>query len=66
MLDFTPHPAAAPARSRVWAHASTEAGLIIRNGEQAILAIVIPLAILVGAAFFAWWAWRHKAPARPA
>ncbi len=23
-------------------------------------------AMFVGAAFFAWWAWRHKAPARPA
>ncbi len=49
-LDFSPRPAAAPARSRVWAHATIEAGLIARNGEQAILAIVIPLAVLVGAA----------------
>ena len=51
-LDFSPRPAAAPARSRVWAHASIEASLIVRNGEQAILAILIPLAVLVGAAFF--------------
>ncbi|MFT3889561.1 MAG: COX15/CtaA family protein [Arachnia sp.] len=51
-LDFSPRPAAAPAPARVWAHATTEAGLILRNGEQAILAIVIPLAVLVGAAFF--------------
>ena len=45
-LDFSPRPAAAPARSRVWAHASIEASLIVRNGEQAILAILIPLAVL--------------------
>ncbi|MBK7820785.1 MAG: ABC transporter permease [Tessaracoccus sp.] len=50
-LDFSPRPAAAPAPARVWAHARTEAGLILRNGEQAILAIVIPLAVLLGGAF---------------
>lgn len=47
-LDFTPAARAASAPARVWAHAKTEASLILRNGEQAILAVVIPLAVLVG------------------
>ena len=51
-LNFTPDARPAPAGTRVWAHAKTEASLIVRNGEQAILAIVIPLAVLVGARFF--------------
>lgn len=51
-LDLTPHPEAAAPTSRVWAHAKTEAKLILRNGEQALLAIVIPLGVLVGAALF--------------
>lgn len=51
-LKFTPDARPAPAGTRVWAHAKTEASLIVRNGEQAILAIVIPLAVLVGARFF--------------
>lgn len=51
-LDFAPHPAAAPAARRVWSHALMEARLIVRNGEQALLAFVIPVAILLGARFF--------------
>lgn len=51
-LNFTPDARPAPAGTRVWAHAKTEASLIVRNGEQAILAIVIPLAVLVGTRFF--------------
>ena len=50
-LDFTPQPHPAPPFARVRAHATTEASLILRNGEQAILAVVIPLAVLVGARF---------------
>ena len=46
-LDFTPAPAAAPRRAQVWQHAKMEAGLILSNGEQLILAIVFPVAILV-------------------
>jgi ABC-2 type transport system permease protein len=48
-LDFSPAPGAAPARRRVLAHAVTEARLLIRNGEQLLLALVIPVGILVGA-----------------
>ncbi|MBB1515777.1 ABC transporter permease [Tessaracoccus sp. MC1679] len=51
-LDFTPSAVAAPLGHRVWAHATTEASLILRNGEQALLAVVIPVAILVGGRFF--------------
>ena len=51
-LDFSPSPAAASTARRVVSHASMEARLILRNGEQAILAVVIPLAVLVGARFF--------------
>jgi ABC-2 type transport system permease protein len=45
-LDLSPAPAAAPARRRVTRHALTEARLLLRNGEQLLLALVIPLAIL--------------------
>lgn len=47
-LDFTPNPTAAPPRRQVWVHARMEAGLILRNGEQLILAIIFPLAVLIG------------------
>lgn len=50
-LDFAPAAAAATLGRRVWAHATTEAGLILRNGEQALLAVVIPVAILLGGRF---------------
>lgn len=51
-LDFTPRAGAAHPLTRVWSHARTEAKLILRNGEQAVLAVVIPIAILLGARFF--------------
>ncbi len=47
-LDFTPAPHPAPRASQVWRHARMEAGLILRNGEQLLLGLVIPLGILVG------------------
>jgi len=46
-LDLRPAPGAAPAGRRVRAHALTEFRLLVRNGEQLLLALVIPLAILV-------------------
>ena len=51
-MDFSPSAVAAPFGRRVWAHATTEASLILRNGEQALLAVVIPVAILVGGRLF--------------
>lgn len=49
-LDLSPAPGAAPGSRRVVRHALTELRLLVRNGEQLLLALVIPLAILVLAA----------------
>jgi ABC-2 type transport system permease protein len=46
-IDLTPAPGAAPATRRVVRHALTEAGLLVRNGEQLLLALVIPIGVLV-------------------
>lgn len=46
-LDFTPAPAAAARGRMVRNHALTEASLILRNGEQLVVALVIPLALLL-------------------
>lgn len=46
-LDFTPGAVAAPRSSRVLRHAAMEASLMVRNGEQLILALVIPVGALV-------------------
>jgi ABC-2 type transport system permease protein len=45
-LDLSPAPGAASAGRRVTRHAVTEVRLLVRNGEQLLLALVIPLAIL--------------------
>ena len=49
-LDLSPAPGAAPAAQRVLRHGLTEARLLVRNGEQLLLALVIPLALLLLAA----------------
>ncbi len=46
-IDFTPHPGSSPRSRRVVAHALTEARLLVRNGEQLLLALVIPVGILL-------------------
>ena len=46
-IDLTPAPGAAPAWRRVTAHGLTETRLLVRNGEQLLLALVIPIGILV-------------------
>lgn len=46
-LDFSPAPGAAPASRRVLAHGLTETRLLLRNGEQLLLALVIPIGILL-------------------
>ncbi|MEZ5085899.1 MAG: ABC transporter permease [Tessaracoccus sp.] len=51
-LDFTPRSAPAALGRRVLAHATMEARLIVRNGEQLVLALVIPLGILIVTRFF--------------
>lgn len=46
-LDLHPAPGAAPAAVRIRNHGLTEARLVLRNGEQLLLALVIPIGILV-------------------
>ena len=50
-LDFSPAPGAAPASRRILNHGLTETKLLVRNGEQLLLALIIPIAILVAARF---------------
>jgi ABC-2 type transport system permease protein len=45
---FTPHPGAAPLGRQVLAQATIEARLLLRNGEQLLLALVIPVIVLIG------------------
>ena len=45
---FTPAPGAAPLPRMVAAQARMETRLLVRNGEQVLLAVVIPLIVLVG------------------
>jgi ABC-2 type transport system permease protein len=45
---FTPAPGAAPLHQQVLAQAAMESRLMLRNGEQLLLAIVIPVIVLIG------------------
>ena len=45
---FTPRPGAAPLSRMVLAQARMETRLLLRNGEQLLLAVVVPLIVLVG------------------
>ena len=47
VLDLSPAPAPAPRTERIVGHARTEAMLLLRNGEQLLLALVIPVGVLV-------------------
>jgi ABC-2 type transport system permease protein len=47
-LDLTPAPGSAPLARQVRAQAAMEARLLLRNGEQLLLAVVIPVVVLVG------------------
>lgn len=51
ILDFSPAPGPSARATRITRHARTEAVLMVRNGEQLLLALVIPIAILVGGRF---------------
>lgn len=44
---FTPKPGAAPLSRQVLAQAGMEARLMLRNGEQLLLAVVIPVIVLI-------------------
>ncbi len=45
---FTPRPGAAPLARQVRAQAAMESRLMLRNGEQLLLAVVIPVMVLIG------------------
>jgi ABC-2 type transport system permease protein len=45
---FTPKPGAAPLTAMVVAQARMESRLLLRNGEQLLIALVIPVLVLVG------------------
>jgi ABC-2 type transport system permease protein len=45
---FVPRPGAAPLIRQVLAQASMESRLMVRNGEQLLLAVVVPVLVLVG------------------
>lgn len=47
-LDLRPAAAPAPRATRIWRHALVETRLMLRNYEQLILAVVIPLGLLIG------------------
>ena len=47
-LTFTPRPGAAPVVAMVAAQARIETRLLLRNAEQLLLALVIPLLVLIG------------------
>jgi ABC-2 type transport system permease protein len=47
-LDLRPAPGAAPLARQVLAQARMESRLMLRNGEQLLLAVVIPVIVLVG------------------
>ncbi|WP_240044468.1 ABC transporter permease [Nocardioides albidus] len=49
MTTFAPAPGAAPVARQLLAQAGMEARLMLRNGEQLLLAVVIPVIVLVGA-----------------
>ena len=51
-LDLSPAPGAAPRGRRVLRHAAVEATLMVRNGEQLILALVIPFGLLIAGLLF--------------
>ena len=45
---FAPRPGGAPLLQQVLAQASMEARLMLRNGEQLLIAVVIPVIVLIG------------------
>ena len=46
-IDVTPHPAATGWTTRVLAHARLELTMLMRNGEQLLLTVVLPLGLLL-------------------
>lgn len=53
-LDLTPAPAAASRRSMIWSQSRFELRLMLRNGEQVLLTLIIPLFLLIGLTSVGW------------
>ncbi|MFV0450910.1 MAG: ABC transporter permease [Propioniciclava sp.] len=51
-LDLTPRAGAAPRPTRIGSHARVEASLMVTNGEQLLLALVIPVGALIAGSLF--------------
>lgn len=51
MIDLTPRPGSASRSRRILTHAAMETSVVLRNGEQLLLALVIPVAALVAGRF---------------
>jgi ABC-2 type transport system permease protein len=51
ITDFTPRPRSATLARRARSQAGIEARLMLRNGEQLLLALVIPLLVLIGGVY---------------
>lgn len=51
-LELSPRGTAAPRPRRILKHALMETRLVLRNGEQLLLALVIPLALIAAHVFF--------------
>ncbi|MGC3954179.1 MAG: ABC transporter permease [Propionicimonas sp.] len=49
-LDYSPATGSVPRARRILRHAAMEARLVARNGEQLLLALVIPVGLLIGQA----------------
>jgi ABC-2 type transport system permease protein len=47
-LDLAPAPGAAPAWQRVRSQARGEVGVLVRNGEQLLVAVILPALVLIG------------------
>jgi ABC-2 type transport system permease protein len=47
-LDLSPAPGAAPPWQRIRAQARGEIGVLVRNGEQLLVAVILPALVLVG------------------
>ena len=47
-LDLTPRPGASSPSRRIWRQGLLETRLMLRQGEQLLLALVIPIAVLIG------------------
>lgn len=52
-LDYAPNPGQANSTKMVLKHAAFELGLTLRNGEQILLTLILPIAAMIGLKFIA-------------